>query len=44
MSVHSFVGYTYAFICDNTAVFKQDETGRRGFDTFMMALGLKETI
>lgn len=40
--VRAYVGRSCASILDNTAVFKQDETGRRGFDTFMAALGLEE--
>ena len=40
--VRAYVSRSCASILDNTAVFKQDETGRRGFDTFMAALGLEE--
>ena len=40
--VRAYVGRSCASILDNTAVFKRDETGRRGFDTFMAALGLEE--
>ena len=39
--VRAYVGRSCASILDNTAVFKQDETGRRGFDAFMAALGLE---
>ena len=40
--VRAYVSRSCASILDNTAVFKQDETGRRGFDAFMAALGLEE--
>lgn len=39
--VRAYVGRTCASILDNTAVFKQDENGRRGFDVFMTELGLE---
>ena len=39
--VRAYVGRSCASILDNTAVFKQDEPGRRGFDAFMAALGLE---
>ena len=42
--VRAYVSRSCASILDNTAVFKRDENGRLGFDTFMTALGLKETI
>ena len=42
--VRAYVSRSCASILDNTAVFKRDENGRRGFDTFMTALGLKEII
>ena len=40
--VRAYVGRVCAGILDNTAVFKQDEVGQRGFDAFMTALGLEE--
>lgn len=40
--VRDFVNRTCAAILDNTAVFKQDEAGRRGFEAFMHTLGFQE--
>lgn len=40
--VRAYVSRSCASILDNTAVFKQDGNGRRGFDEFMTALGLEE--
>ena len=40
--VRDFVNRTCAAILDNTAVFKQDEAGRRGFESFMHTLGFQE--
>ena len=40
--VERYVDRVCAGILDNTAVFKRDEAGRRGFDGFMKALGLSE--
>lgn len=39
--VRAYVNRSCASILDNTAVFKQDEVGQRGFDAFMTALGLE---
>ncbi len=40
--VRGYVNRVCAGILDNTAVFKKDETGRRGFEQFMASLGLEE--
>ena len=40
--VKDFVNKTCAAILDNTAVFKNDETGRRGFDAFLRSMGFEE--
>lgn len=40
--VRDYVGNVCANILDNTAVFKRDETGRRGFKKFTEQLNLKE--
>lgn len=39
--VRAYVNRSCASILDNTAVFKQDEVGQRGFDAFMAVLGLE---
>ncbi len=40
--VREYVGRACTEILDNTAVFKNDENGRRGFASFLSSLGLKE--
>ena len=40
--VRGYVNKVCAGILDNTAVFKKDENGRKGFAKFMAALGLEE--
>lgn len=40
--VRGYVNEVCAGILDNTAVFKKDENGRKGFAKFMAALGLEE--
>ena len=40
--VRGYVNKVCAGILDNTAVFKKDENGRRGFAQFMASLGLEE--
>ncbi len=40
--VREYVNRVCAGILDNTAVFKKDENGRKGFAKFMAALGLEE--
>lgn len=42
MRVRGYVNRVCAGILDNTAVFKRDEKGRRGFAAFMASLGLEE--
>ena len=40
--VKDYVNKTCAAILDNTAVFKNDETGRQGFDAFLRSMGFEE--
>ena len=40
--VESYVNHVCAGILDNTAVFKRDEKGRKGFEKFMSKLQLRE--
>ena len=40
--VREYVNHVCAGILDNTAVFKQDKAGRKGFAGFMASLGLEE--
>lgn len=40
--VRGYVNHVCAGILDNTAVFKRDKTGRKGFAEFMESLGLKK--
>ena len=40
--VKDYINKTCAAILDNTAVFKKDETGRRGFDGFLRSVGFQE--
>ena len=40
--VKDYVNKTCAAILDNTAVFKNDETGRQGFDAFLRSIGFEE--
>lgn len=40
--VKDYINQTCAAILDNTAVFKKDENGRRGFDAFLRSLGFQE--
>ena len=41
--VISYVNRVCAGILDCTAVFKRDETGRRGFDEFLRGCGFQRT-
>ena len=40
--VKDYINKTCAAILDNTAVFKKDEAGRRGFDAFLRSVGFQE--
>ena len=40
--VRGYVNRVCAGILDNTAVFKKDKAGRKGFAEFMASLGLQE--